>query len=284
MSSILAAPPGVSAETDALLQEWVQWMRAGRMSARTINDSPGVIRLLERRLGIPIATCSSQQLAALFDDLADTVSAGTTVTYFGRLRSWYRWLTIMDYRLDNPTVRMHPPKTPRRRPRPITIHQLQQILASDRFYGRTRTMVLLAAYAGLRVHEIAKVRGEDFTSAGLVVAGKGGRTDLIPIHPVIEAERRHYPAAGWWFPSYVPTEHGHVVPRSVSTVISQAMRRAGVDATAHQLRHWFGTQVLRTSGGNLRVAQELLRHASPATTAMYTQVDDEERRAALVAL
>lgn len=76
---------------------------------------------------------------------------------------------------------------------------------------------------------------------------------------------------------------GHASPGGLSTVLSDAFKRAGVDATAHQLRHWFGTNVLR-AGGNLRVAQELLRHSSPAITARYTQVDDTERRAASVAL
>jgi integrase len=45
----------------------------------------------------------------------------------------------------------------------------------------------------------------------------------------------------------------------------------------HQLRHWFGTNVLRAADGNLRVAQERLRHASPASTAIYTPVEDKDR-------
>ena len=60
--------------------------------------------------------------------------------------------------------------------------------------------------------------------------------------------------------------------------------RAGVPGSAHSLRHFYGTQTLRSSGGNLRVTQELMRHASPATTAIYTKVDDEQMRAAVDAL
>lgn len=51
-------------------------------------------------------------------------------------------------------------------------------------------------------------------------------------------------------------------------------RRAGVTGTPHALRHHYGTQVLRTSG-DLRTAQRALRHASPASTAIYTQVADD---------
>jgi site-specific recombinase XerC len=62
------------------------------------------------------------------------------------------------------------------------------------------------------------------------------------------------------------------------------MKRQGLPASLHQARHWYGTNVLRSSGGNLRVAQELLRHASPATTAGYTFITSIERADAVAAL
>lgn len=74
-----------------------------------------------------------------------------------------------------------------------------------------------------------------------------------------------------------------MLANTVSQIIGNTFRRAGIRCSARQLRHWFGTNTLRAAG-NLRVAQELLRHASVATTALYTQVDDTERRAAILAL
>jgi site-specific recombinase XerD len=69
----------------------------------------------------------------------------------------------------------------------------------------------------------------------------------------------------------------------VSCAISIAMRRVGVPSTAHGLRHWFGTWLVR-SGTDLRTAQTLLRHASLATTAIYVEVADDARRAAVLRL
>lgn len=278
-----AARPSACPATEHLMGEWALWMRAAAMSQRTIDSRLQLVRLLEARAGVPAAAISWQDLASFFAALVDTAAPGTRSTYFNHLRRWFAWLVIMEHRLDNPTARLHPPRTPRRQPRPISTDELRRVLTSGRFYGRTRTMILLGAYQGLRVHEIAKIRGEDFTSTGLNVIGKGGVEAVIPVHPIIETERARYPSRGWWFPSHTEPAT-HVLPRSVSTVIGQALRRAGVDATAHQLRHFFGTEVHRASGGQLRVAQELLRHASPATTALYTRVDDAERRAALLAL
>lgn len=62
----------------------------------------------------------------------------------------------------------------------------------------------------------------------------------------------------------------------MSRTISQTFRRAGYDVTAHQLRHWFGTHALRIAK-DVRVAQELLRHASLQSTQIYTKVSDQRK-------
>ena len=62
------------------------------------------------------------------------------------------------------------------------------------------------------------------------------------------------------------------------------MKRAGVAGTPHALRHFYVTQVLRATGGDLRTTQRLARHASPATTAIYTQVLDETAARAAAAI
>lgn len=144
-------------------------------------------------------------------------------------------------------------------------------------------MVHLAVYHGLRAHEIAKVRGEDIDlyAATLRVVGKGGTDDTVPLHPVVAADARAMPRLGWWFPS--PRGGRPERRESVSAVISRAMKRADVAATGHQLRHWYGTALVR-SGTDIRVAQTLMRHASLATTALYTAVDDTQQRDAVARL
>jgi hypothetical protein len=145
-------------------------------------------------------------------------------------------------------------------------------------HKRTRVMILLAALAGLRVHEIAKVRGEDvdIASRSLRVTGKGGRTDAVPLHHLLVAASLTMPRRGWWFPanSRRPGEHLH--GKSVSDIIGNAMRRAGIPGTPHSLRHWYGTNLV-ASGADLRTAQTLLRHANLQTTAIYVQVADGKR-------
>lgn len=277
-----------------LLAEFCAWMEAAGMSRRTIRSRRQLIAQLSRHSGVPAHESNWRHVAAF---LARDLKPSTRSTYHHDLMSWFDWLLRMGFRSDDPMVKLHRPRQPRRQPRPITTPQLERLLrAANR--KRTRTMLLLAAYQGLRVHEIAKFRGEDIVRDGLImtdangrmtscdglrVVGKGGVEALLPLHPQVAQEAVKYPATGWWFPSYTKPDQP-LSGNSVSTVIGKLAERAGVAATAHQLRHWYGTHVLRAAGGNIRVAQELLRHSSPATTAGYTYVDASERRAALLAL
>lgn len=125
------------------------------------------------------------------------------------------------------------------------------------------------------MHEIAKIRGEDIDpyTHVLTVIGKGGKVAQIPLHEILVEEARHYPREGFWFPAYrAQTTASHVHAHAVSAAIGHAMTRAGFRGKPHQLRHFYGTELVR-AGVHMRVVQSLMRHESSATTAIYTEVD-----------
>ena len=74
-----------------------------------------------------------------------------------------------------------------------------------------------------------------------------------------------------------------VAAKTVGTVIARALRRSGIDATAHQLRHFFATSLLE-AGVDSRIVQTLMRHASLATTGRYLGVTLAQQRQALTGL
>ena len=141
-------------------------------------------------------------------------------------------------------------------------------------------MILLATYAGLRVHEVAKFSGSDidWDNMSMVVEGKGGKTAYLPVHPAIAAEASRFPVQGPWFPAY--GHKGTVSAKAVSKAIKSAMTRAGVTGKPHMLRHYYASAMLR-NGANLRVVQQLMRHESVATTQIYTLVTSDEMRKAV---
>ena len=95
-------------------------------------------------------------------------------------------------------------------------------------------MILLGAHAGLRVSEIAAIRGEhvDLITCTIAITGKGEKNRYIPLHPVLQLLARGMPPREWWFPSWVGNcQHaagGPVLGNSVSACVSKAMDRAGV--------------------------------------------------------
>lgn len=266
-----------------VLDAWrLRGMAAGH-SERTIESRRQTVERLSRAVAPLTATQDDLTgwLANLTTTEGDPVQRSTKATYRAQLRAFYSWLVESGRREDDPAVRLPALKPGRGLPHPLTPDEVQAVIdaCSDGRAVWTRAYVTLAAFGGLRAHEIAKIRGEDFRGTELVIYGKGGVTSTVSNTPILARLAATMPAQGYWFPTV--SASGHVHRCSVSTAIQRAFRRAGVVAVPHSLRHHYCTQVLRSSGGDLRTTQRLARHASPATTAIYTQVlDDTAYRAA----
>ena len=207
----------------------------------------------------------------------NTWSASTVKTFRSTMREFYRW-AVDDERTDrNPADRLPRVRVAAGTPRPAPDASLDAALnGAD---ARTRLMIELAAYAGLRCREIALVHSDDLsreiTGWTLLVHGKGDRLRRVPIPDPLAAEIRN--ANGWLFPGQID---GHLSAAHVSKLMSRALP----GATAHQLRHRFATRAYQLGGRDIRAVQELLGHASVATTQIYTGVEsDALRRAALAA-
>src|SRR5690606_33787623 len=128
----------------------------------------------------------------------DTWSDSTIVNYTTCLAAWFKWLTVQDRRPDNPMTKVGRPKSPKHLPRPVSPRDVQLLLSAPTRMT-THAMVLLAALQGLRVHESAKLRGEDIDRDRqvLYVKGKGKKPAELPLHPLVADWSRRMPAKGW---------------------------------------------------------------------------------------
>lgn len=264
-------------DLETVLASWAQHGLAAGHSDRTIQGRTYTILRLSSSVSPLTATPDDliDWLAGLTGRDGQPMKRSSKATYRAQVRSFYTWLHDTGRRDDDPSTRLPNPKAPRGIPHPVTPGEVERILAAcaDERAVNTRAYVILGAFAGLRVHEIAKVRGEDIRGTEILVTGKGGTESSVPMHPVVARLAETMPARGYWFPT--SGAQGHVHRCSVSTAIRRAMDRASVPGVPHALRHHFCTQVLRSSGGDLRTTQRAARHATPATTAIYTQVADE---------
>jgi integrase/recombinase XerD len=268
---------------DPKLDEWVDWQRAARLAPATGRRRASIVDNFAREVGVNPVTASHQDIVRWFAD-RDELSTSTSALYFEYLNAWFTWLIRMEYRVDNPLLKLQKPTKALGEPRPMSDEDLIRLLAT-RMHRKTRVMILLAALAGLRVSEVARVKGEDIDlgRGHIWTTGKGGKRKSIPLHPLLLAAAQTMPRTGFWFPGEYEREGQCVRASSVSTIIAGVMRRAGVPGTPHCLRHWYGSSLL-ANGADLRTVQECLRHQSVATTMVYTAVPDDRRQEAIARL
>lgn len=258
------------------LTAWATAMRSEGQSPATIRRRTGTILRIGCQTHMDPATLGVEDITAW---LARYSGAATRVAYFGDIAAYFSWLQLTG-RLDlSPMPMMRRPRSPRRRPRPISTAQLNAALVSAS--GSVRDWIMLGAYAGLRVSETAAVAGEHVGGGGLRVLGKGDSDKTIPLHPAISDMADRMPTAGWWFPGRFAGTH--VSAHTIADRVPAHFASVGVTMTYHRLRHWCGTELLR-SGADLRQVQQYLRHDSIGSTAMYTEVAMDELAVAVTLL
>lgn len=197
-----------------------------------------------------------------------TWSPSTRKTFRSTMREFYRWAVDVEHTERNPADRLTRIRVPAGVPRPAEDDAYEAALegADD----RVRLMLRLGA-AGLRCREIAVVHSGHVSQGPrgwfLRVHGKGDRIRHVPIPD--ELAHEILAIGGLVFPGRVD---GHLSAHYVSKLLSRALPDSN---TGHMLRHRFGTRAYQRGGRDIRAVQELLGHASVATTQVYTQVEDE---------
>lgn len=256
------------------MEHYRKWLLAGNNSPRTVAARLAAAKRLLRAADHDPAAITTEQV---IDYVTSVPAAWSRLTYYQHAASFHAFLTAhlgVDVGFMTGVPR---PQTPRGMPRPMDPAELAAAVARAR--PKPAMMLRLAALAGLRVSEIAEVRGED-VGPSIYVEGKGGYRAMLPTHPAITEGAATFPVRGYWFPN---RQGGAMSRISVWRNMTDALRAVGSTATPHQARHLFGTAMLE-AGADVRVVQVAMRHASLATTARYLLVTDTRLRSAISAL
>ncbi len=211
------------------------------------------------------------------------------------LRSFYRFLAREGLVERDPTARVLAPKQPRSLPKAIPRAEVEALLELPRadLLGRRDRAVLEVLYgAGLRISELVGLDLDDVDldeGSILVRAGKGSKARRVPIgrwavgavgdyltaaRP--ELARRAANAGGGLI---LNARGGRLTRQGCWKLLKSYASAAGLaeKVSPHTLRHSFATHML-DAGADIRVVQELLGHASLATTQVYTLVSDTRLR------
>lgn len=251
-------------------------MRAAGRPESTIGLRTYHVERVMREIEASPWALSTEQLVEWL--AAQDWAAETRRAYRASLRVFYAWARASGRRADSPADLIPPIKLPRRRPRPAPESYFTDALqaASQREWF----MLNLAGVCGLRRGEIARVRRdhvmEDLVGWTLRVVGKGGHERLVPLPDDLARAILRQPP-GWLFPS--PKRSGPLTAAHVGVLVSALLPEGW---TCHTLRHRCATRAY-ADRRDLRAVQELLGHAKPETTALYTEVPLDAVRSAVMA-
>jgi integrase/recombinase XerC len=200
-------------------------------------------------------------------------------------RGFYDWLARRRRVTANPCQGVRAPRSPRHLPEALSPDDAVRLvaLADASATGLCdRALFELAYSSGLRVSELTGVDLDhlDPRSGELRVTGKGSKTRIVPVGaPALAAiaawiVRRAALAQPGEDALFVGRSGRRLGPREVQRRIKRRALAAGlaVDVHPHMLRHSFASHVLQSSG-DLRAVQEMLGHASIASTQVYTHLD-----------
>jgi integrase/recombinase XerD len=263
------------------LGQYERWMRGNNRSPKTVKQRLRMAQRILDRWPDPGQATPDDLLEWLGSMGTRKLSKWTKATYYSDVRGFFRWLTTADLIHTDPMASdlIERPKSLSKIPKPLSPAEESRALAAA--HGNMEAWLLLALRAGLRASEIAAFRGEEIADDYIVLTGKGDKESAIPTHPDLWELAQDYPRRGWWFPS--PEHDGHVAGNSVTVLVGRHFRRPEVDiprGSIHRCRHTYGTTLQRDTH-DLRQTQRAMRHSSPATTAVYTAIDDDALRAAI---
>lgn len=216
------------------------------------------------------------------------------------VRGLHRFLQREGVAALDPTTRLRPPKLPRRLPKALTIEQVERLLdaagpapgqaaAAEPVQLRDRALLELLYATGARVSEAVGLDVDDVADVELLrLRGKGSKERIVPIGSYARAAvdaylRRVRPELARRGRGsarlFLGVRGAPLSRQSAWLVIQDAAKRAQLEAhvSPHTLRHSFATHLL-AGGADVRVVQELLGHASVATTQIYTHVSIDALR------
>lgn len=261
-----------------LIAQHLAHMRAGGSARTTITKRGELLRRVDRDLPFGIEGATVEELTGWLAGPGERRrgewSQAAKHNYYHHIRGFFTWACNPDNpQLDwDPSAALTRPTVPDGEPRPVTDDELAAALAGS---GEPWFLaILLAAYAGLRCCELARIRREHITEDDIMIRGKGGKSRRVPTTPVVWVEVKDLP-------------RGPVGPSDDAQWISRNalyhLQRIGLDVSMHRFRSWYATNMLR-GGTDLLTVSKLLGHASPKTTAVYCLISAEQRRAAVAAL
>lgn len=261
------------------------------------RDLGGYLAVLEARGVTDASAIAGDDVAAFRAALADRgLAASSVARHLSAVKALHRWLVDERVAAEDVAKDQRPPKLPQRLPKAISVAQMQRLLEAaggdDPAGLRDRALLELLYATGARISEVVGLDVDDLAATAdeqqlVRVTGKGAKQRLVPVGSYARRAtdawlvrgRAALAAKGRGTPALLLGARGGRLSRQAAwEIIQRVADEAGVEhVSPHTFRHSFATHLLE-GGADVRVVQELLGHASVATTQIYTQVTADTLR------
>ena len=248
--------------------------------------------------GLNIAHATPDDLHRFVQEVLSGIgNARSQARILSGIHSFYRFLVYHNYIDQDPSELLEMPKRDQHLPEVLTVEEIDSMIAAIDLSApeghRNRAIIEMLYGSGLRVSELTTLRlSRIYLSEGyMLIEGKGSKQRLVPISPV----------AIEWFqywvqdrslldvkPEFVDyaflNRYGRGLTRAmIFTIVKRLAAEAGIRKTIspHTLRHSFATHLLQ-NGADLRLIQQMLGHESITTTEIYTHLDIQDLRQAVL--
>ena len=244
--------------------EWLDGRAAAKLGVRELSDYMGWLQ-------------------------AKKLAPNSIARHMVAVKLFYRYLQLEGVVRDNPAELLGTQKTWQRVPEVLSRDQIDRLLTApqpyDAYWRRDRALLELLYATGCRASEVSNLKLADLhlSERYCLAHGKGSKDRLTPLGDAAVAAISDYMATerpnlaeGRSAPPWLLLSRGgkRLRREAIWVLVKRYARRAGAhpDVSPHTLRHSFATHLL-AGGADLRQVQELLGHASIATTQIYTHVD-----------
>ncbi|MBX3194936.1 MAG: site-specific tyrosine recombinase XerD [Microbacteriaceae bacterium] len=227
----------------------------------------------------------------------EPLAASSVARTISSIRGFCAFLVDEGVLQVDPSEDLTAPKLPARLPKALTIEQVEALLAAtdgeEPAALRDKALLELLYATGARISEAVALNvddliGEDGTAEVVRLFGKGGKQRIVPVgsyaRSAIDAylvrARPVFSVRGTSTPAlFLGVRGARLSRQNAWLLLRAAAERAHLDVaiSPHSMRHSFATHLLQ-GGADVRVVQELLGHASVATTQIYTRVTADALR------
>jgi len=225
------------------------------------------------------------------------LSAKSQARILSGIKAFYRYLLLEDLLQKDPTALLEGPRLGRKLPEVLTLSEIDRMLDKidlSKAEGRRNKAMLETLYScGLRVSELVGLKLSGiFRAEGFIrIVGKGDKERLVPFSPralkeidLYMPDRNSLTIAPGHEDILFLNRRGKMLTRNmVFTIVRELAQAAGIKKTVspHTFRHSFATHLVE-GGADLRAVQEMLGHESITTTEIYTHLDREYLREAII--